>query len=325
MALSLPKCLLALTISAAGLAACVGAPAPIAAQTGAGAGSGVIAQPQVIKDCEQCPTLIAVPPGAFTMGSADGEPDRPETPIRRVNIAHRFAIGRTAVTQAQFARFIAAAHYQTSKGCGIIGAGGYHVDDAADWRNPGYGRPPRDDEPVVCVSWLDAKAYAHWLSQLTGRRYRLPSEAEWEYVAHAGTTSRYVWGEQADDACKHANLYDQAALQLNMPYAAANCSDGYVGVAPVASFPPNAFGVYDMIGNVWQWVEDCYLYEYPAWPVDGAPVEVLSACPLRSIRGGSWGTRVDRLRPTWRGRDPETRMNILFGFRVARDLDPTRR
>jgi formylglycine-generating enzyme required for sulfatase activity len=78
--------------------------------------------------------------------------------------------------------------------------------------------------------------------------------------------------------------------------------------------------LYDMTGNTWQWVEDCYLYQYPDWPVDGSPVEVYSACPLRSIRGGSWGTRVDRLRPSWRGRDPETRMNILFGFRVARDL-----
>jgi formylglycine-generating enzyme required for sulfatase activity len=295
------------------LAACADSRAPLSSQ------------PRTFKDCENCPTMVLVPPGGFTMGSADGEADRPETPIRHITIAYRFAVAQTPVTQAQFSRFIAATHHVTAKGCGIIGAGGYRLEGDADWRNPGYGRPPRDDEPVVCVSWLDAKAYVGWLSRQTRHRYRLLSESEWEYVARAGTNSRYVWGDDPEGACKHANLYDQSALKLNMPYAAANCSDGYEGVAPVASFPPNAFGVYDMIGNVWQWVEDCYLYEYPAWPVDGAPVEVLSACPLRSIRGGSWGTRVDRLRPSWRGRDPESRMNILFGFRIARDMDGGRR
>ncbi len=304
---------LVIAVVGATLASCVSSRAPVAAQS------------RIFTDCEHCPSMVVVPAGEFTMGSPDGEPDRPETPIRHVKIAYRFAVGETAVTQAQFARFIAATQYQTTKGCGIIGAGGYHVDGDADWRSPGYGRPPRDDEPVVCVSWLDAKAYVGWLSRQTRHRYRLLSESEWEYVARAGTTSRYVWGEDPDGACKSANLYDQSAVKLAMPYAPANCSDGFEGVAPVASFPPNAFGVYDMIGNVWQWVEDCYLYEYPAWPVDGAPVEVLSACPLRSIRGGSWGTRVDRLRPTWRGRDPENRMNILFGFRIARDLDGAQR
>jgi formylglycine-generating enzyme required for sulfatase activity len=311
--MSLRLFVLVMAMTAAILSACADSRAPPAAPSAS------------FKDCEYCPTMVVVPAGEFDMGSPDGESDRPETPIRHVKIAYRFAVGQTAVTQAQFARFIDATQYKTEKGCGIIGAGGYHLDGDADWRNPGYGRPPRDDEPVVCVSWLDAKAYASWLSRQTRHRYRLLSESEWEYVARAGTSTSYVWGVSPDGACKYANFYDQSALKLNMPYAAANCSDGYEGVAPVASFPPNAFGVYDMIGNVWQWVEDCYLYEYPAWPVDGAPVEVLSACPLRSIRGGSWGTRVDRLRPSWRGRDPEYRMNILFGFRIARDLDGARR
>lgn len=275
----------------------------------------------ILQDCRDCPPLVVVPPGEFKMGSLEGEPDRPETPIRDVKIAYSFAAGKTPVTNAQFASFIAATKYKTEKGCGVIGAGTYRVVPEADWRDPGYGRPPRDNEPVVCVSWLDARAYAAWLSKVTKHHYRLLSEAEWEYAARAGTTTRFPWGDTADEACKYANLYDQSALELKMPYEAPPCSDGFVTVAPVASFPPNKFGLYDMIGNVWQWVEDCYLYEYPAWPVDGKPVEVYSACPLRSIRGGSWGTRADRMRPSWRGRDPETRQNILFGFRIARDLN----
>ncbi len=172
---------------------------------------------------------------------------------------------------------------------------------------------------MVCVSWRDARAYAAWLSTRTGFRYRLLSEAEWEYAAKAGAVTRFPWGDNPDDACRFANLYDRSAVALKMPYAPAGCTDGFAKVAPVKSFPPNRFGLYDMTGNVWQWVEDCYLYQYPEWPVDGMPVEVYSACPLRAIRGGSWGTRVDRLRPTWRGRDAETTMNILFGFRVARE------
>jgi len=274
----------------------------------------------IIKDCNNCPQMVVIPPGSFKMGSLNGEPDRPEDPIRDIHIGYSFAGGRTSVTNAQFADFVAATGYVTQKGCGVIGDGGFRVVPQADWRDPGYGRPPAPNEPVVCVSWRDAKAYAAWLSKRTGKHYRLLSEAEWEYAAKAGSTTKFPWGDSADDACTYANLYDKAAAPLKMPYAAPNCSDGFIKVAPVASFPPNRFGLYDMTGNTWQWVEDCYLYQYPDWPVDGSPVEVYSACPLRSIRGGSWGTRVDRLRPSWRGRDPETRMNILFGFRVARDL-----
>jgi len=276
----------------------------------------------ILKDCRDCPALVVVPPGEFKMGSLEGDPDRPETPVRTVHIAYRFAVGRTSVTTGQFAEFVAKTGYKTEKGCGLIGDGTYHLSPDNDWRDPGYGRPAHDDEPVVCVSWTDAKAYVNWLSHVSGFRYRLLSEAEWEYAARAGKTTHFPWGDSAEDACRFANLYDRSAEVLKMPWPLPACSDGFARVAPVASFPPNAFGLYDMIGNTWQWTEDCYLYEYPEWPVDGTPVEVKSACPLRSIRGGSWGTRVERLRPSWRGRDPEYRKNILFGFRVARDIEP---
>jgi formylglycine-generating enzyme required for sulfatase activity len=285
-----------------------------AAQTGAPVAG------TVLQDCPDCPAMVVVPPGEFSMGSLEFESDRIEGPIHRVRIGYSFAVGRTSVTNAQYARFVAATGRASARGCGIIGRGGFHVGADNDWRDPGYGRPPRDTEPVVCVSWLDASAYAAWLSKLTHRHYRLLSEAEWEYAARAGSTTRFHWGDDPAVSCRHANLYDRSAVPLAMPYAPAPCDDGYETVAPVASFPPNAFGLYDMIGNVWQWVEDCYVYEYPPAPVDGRPVPGYAGCPLRSIRGGSWGTRVDRLRPSWRGRDPDTRLNILFGFRVARDL-----
>ncbi len=292
---------------------------------GAAAAPAAHAVGSTFQDCPDCPPLVVVPPGEFKMGSLEGEEDRPESPVRTVHIGYSFAVGRTPVTNAQYAAFVRATHHPTATGCTAIGAGpagggDYLVQDTGDWKNPGYGRPPLDDEPVVCVQWRDAKAYTAWLTQVTHHHYRLLSEAEWEYAARAGTTTRFPWGDDPAESCKHANLYDEAGSVLNMPYPPAPCNDGYVKAAPVASYPPNQFGLYDMIGNVWQWTEDCYLFEYPEWPVDGSPVEVKSACPLRSIRGGSWGTRVDRLRPSWRGRDPETRMNILFGFRIARDL-----
>jgi formylglycine-generating enzyme required for sulfatase activity len=274
----------------------------------------------IIQDCRDCPELVVIPPGSFKMGSLEGEPDRPETPIRDVRIAYSFAAGKTAVTNDQFARFIAATFYRPAQGCGFLSGAGFKFSPDQDWRDPGYGRAPEDDEPVVCVNWRDAKAYAAWLSKITHKHYRLLSEAEWEYAARAGSDARYPWGDDAAEICKYANLYDFSAARLKMPYLPAPCDDGFPEVAPVASFPPNAFGLYDMLGNVWQWVEDCSLHEYPARPNDGKPVEVKGACPLRAARGGSWATRADRLRPSWRGRDKEDTANRIFGFRIARDL-----
>jgi formylglycine-generating enzyme required for sulfatase activity len=286
----------------------------------AAAAKSVPAPGTIIQDCPNCPQLVVIPPGRFKMGSLEGAPDRPETPIRDIGIGYSFAAGKTPVTNGQFARFIETSHYRPAKGCGFLNGAGYKFSPDQDWRDPGYGRPPRDDEPVVCVSWLDAKAYAAWLSKITRHRYRLLSETEWEYAARAGAATRYPWGDAADDICRYANLYDRSAAGLNMAYPPAPCDDGFPEVAPVGSFPPNKFGLYDMLGNVWQWVEDCYLFLYPAWPADGKPVEVKSACPQRSARGGSWATMADRLRPSWRGRDTETTTNRIFGFRIARDL-----
>ena len=276
------------------------------------------------RDCPDCPEMVVVPPGEFDMGYDGGEPERYEGPVRRVRIGYAFAVGRTEVTNAQYRRFIeASGHPTTDAGCDIPPPGQRAPVPVpgTTWRDPGYGRPIRDDEPVACVRWSDAVAYVNWLAGVTGQRYRLLTEAEWEYAARAGTTGRHVWGEDVAAACRQANIYDQSASRATPQgdKRAAPCDDGFPGVAPVGSFAPNAFGLHDMIGNVWEWIEDCYEMPYSATPADGS-AQLARGCNRRGSRGGGWRSDYARQIPTFRGRDPESLTSQIFGFRVARDL-----
>ncbi|MCK6369779.1 MAG: formylglycine-generating enzyme family protein [Gammaproteobacteria bacterium] len=279
------------------------------------------------RDCPTCPAMMVIAPGKFRMGGEGGEPGRPEGPVREVRIGYAFALGRHEVTQAQFAAFVADTGYAMRGGCQVW-KDGWATPLGASWVDPGYGRLPFDDEPVTCVSWVDARAYVGWLAQRTGAPYRLPTEAEWEFAARAGTSGGFFWSGigGADDmasACEYANVYDRAGVAGNgFGWAAFDCDDGFARAAPVGSFRPNAFGLYDMIGNVWEWTADCYRAPYPAQPVDGSAVEADGPCARRTVRGGSWITRPDRQRVSFRGRDPETTLFSFFGFRVARDLTP---
>lgn len=275
--------------------------------------------PEPWQDCADCPELVTIAPGTFLMGRDDGEPGRFEGPVHEVTIAYSFALGRTEVTHGQFTRFVAATGYEPTPGCEVYPKQPERPATDFSWRDPGYGRAPLADEPVACVSWRDAMAYVAWLTETTGKPYRLPSEAEWEYAARAGTTTAFYWGDNADDACAYANIYDRAGLANGFNWAAAACDSGFVKAAPVGSFKPNAFGLYDMLGNVWEWVGDCYVVPYAA-PVDGSAHEVAGACDRRSVRGGSWITRPDRNTASFRGRDPDDTHFSMFGFRVARDL-----
>jgi formylglycine-generating enzyme required for sulfatase activity len=274
----------------------------------------------VFADCANCPEMVVIPPGSFTMGYEGGVNDeRYEGPPHPVSIDYSFAFGRLEITQAQFAEFVADTNYQAGTDCRMWTGETVEPVAGKDWRDPGYGRPPRDDDPVACVSWYDAKAYVAWLAKRTDKPYRLPTEAEWEYVAHGGDQTAYSWGDDPDAGCAVANYYDQAAAGLR-PWEPVACNDGQRIVAPVGSLAPNPFGVYDITGNVWEWAEDCYLVPYSVQPTDGTAYQTDGACEKRVVRGGAWHSRATWQRPTFRGRDTEDFVTQVFGIRVVREL-----
>jgi formylglycine-generating enzyme required for sulfatase activity len=283
----------------------------------------------VLRDCPQCPELVVVPAGRFMMGSDDGESGRPEGPIHEVNLRRPFALARTEVTVGEFRRFVEATGYQVAAGCRVQSAQvvkGERVgwDDRADagWQSPGFVGALREDMPVVCVGHADARAYAAWLASVSGKPYRLPSEAEWEYAARAGSRGIYPWGNNPDLGCGSANLYDRSARRLlDFGWGFADCDDGHPELAPVGQLRANAFGLHDMIGNVWEWTADCYREPYDPANGDGRVVTGEGQCQRWTVRGGGWMTRPSRQRPTFRGRDPVDARYSYFGFRVARDLE----
>ena len=286
---------------------------------------------RMIQDCDGCGELVVIPAGRFMMGSdTDNEKMRPEGPMHRVHIKHDFALGRTEVTLGQFKRFIAATGYQVSKGCrvqerkqGPQGRIEWHDDATRSWQDPALSKPQADDEPVVCVGRIDALAYAAWLTKSTGKHYRLPSESEWEYAARAGASGSFYWGSNPDNACAYGNFYDRSAhAASDFGWSYVDCDDGFAELAPVGHFQPNAFGLYDMLGNAWEWTADCYHEFYDAKvPTDGSAFVGDADCNSWSVRGGGWMTRPSRQRITFRGRDPNNAHYSYFGFRIARDLD----
>ena len=245
----------------------------------------------VFRDCPECPEMVVVPAGSFTMGSPSSEKGRDdnEGPVHRVRIPVPFAVGKYEVTFAEWDACVSAG-----------GCGGYRPKDR------GWGRGRR---PVIFASWKDAKAYVGWLSEKTGKEYRLLSESEWEFAARAGTTTRYSWGN--------------AIIGRNR----ANCRGcgsrwDFKETAPVGSFAANGFGLHDMHGNVYEWVEDCWNGSYAGAPSDGSAWES-GDCSQRVLRGGSWYRLPRYLRAASRGwGDTGFRYYVSGGFRVARTLTP---
>jgi formylglycine-generating enzyme required for sulfatase activity len=269
--------------------------------------------------------MVTIPAGSFKMGSPADEPERldDEGPQHRVKVA-AFELGKTEVTVAQYRAFTEATNYRTeaeisagsNKGCLAWLAGEKGVSYPADlnWRNPGIVQGK--DDPVVCLSWNDAQAYVRWLSRDTGERWRLPTEAEWEYAARAGTTTPFSTG-----ACITTR---QANYNGNFDYKDCGAKTGvYVSkTQPVGSYPANPWGLHDLPGNVWEWVEDCYHDSYQGAPTDGS-AWTQGACPARVVRGGSWYGSPRVLRSAFRGRSvPGSRVSNDVGFRVARTLTP---
>ena len=232
---------------------------------------------KVVKDCAECPEMVVIPGGRFEMGSAHGSPS--ERPVHAVAILNAYAIGRTEVTQEQWR--------------------------AVTGSNPSHFSSCGDNCPVENVSWDDVQGFLAKLNAKTGKQYRLPTEAEWEYVARAATTTHYSWGD--DVGTNHANC-DGCGSQWD------NRS-----TAPVASFPPNAFGVYDMHGNVSEWVGDCWNDNYDGAPDDGG-AWVYEGCTDHAYRGGAWGLNPRFMRAASRSWGTPGKRLDTRGLRLARNL-----
>jgi len=251
--------------------------------------------------------------------ASEGVPDDRRswaTPLHPVSI-RAFALGRFEVTRAEFTAFVRESAHQAGTSCVGRGDDGKWIEQPGrTWREPGFPQSERD--PVVCVSWNDAKAYVAWLSSKTGKSYRLPSEAEWEYAARAGTTTARPWGQGVQDACAHANVADQSAKELFAELPIHGCRDGHAFTSPVASYRANAFGVHDMIGNVEEWVEDCWNYGYEGAPSDGGAWTSGVFCNRRIQRGGAWHDGPARARSGHRWWNLAGGRDVGTGFRVAR-------
>lgn len=280
----------------------------------------------IFRECENCPDMVMVPAGEVLMGSASGDIDNGtaaanEAPQHKAVIKRPIAIGRFEVTRDQYAAFVKSSGYKGEDHCTTFEHN--TPQDRADrsFLNPGYAQD--GNHPVVCVSWTNAKAYVDWLSKTTGKPYRLLSEAEYEYAARAGGTSRYGFGDDPADMCKYANGADQSAKTAGLPGDAPymNCKDGYPFTAPVGSFPPNAFGLHDLIGNVWEWTEDCFYSDYATAQLDNA-THAGRVCSTRAVRGGDWFSAASSLRPAVRAKAEADAHYDDIGFRVARTLGP---
>ena len=262
------------------------------------------------RDCPDCPEMVVVPAGSYRMGSVAWENGRDdnEGPVHEVTFAAPFALGVYEVTVAEFGRFVAETGYSAASSCN----GG----SSSSWRNPGFDQS--GGHPVVCVSWRDAKNYAEWLRSKTGEAYRLASESEWEYAARAGTTTPWPWGLGVADQCRHENGLDDSLKDV---FGKIGCNDGHRQTAAAGSYAANAWGLHDMLGNVWEWTEDCYNGNYAGAPSDGSVWEG-GDCTKRVLRGGAYLLGPSDLRAANRGGGAVGNRYSVGGFRVARTLAP---
>ncbi|MBN8475893.1 SUMF1/EgtB/PvdO family nonheme iron enzyme [Sulfuritalea sp.] len=283
--------------------------------------SGAIPSPgTVIHDCAECPELVAVAPGEYTMGSGPKErlrePD--EEPAHRVRVATSIAVGKYEVTRGQYSAFVKETGREQKPGCHSTRGGVFHKNPKATWQNPGFEQ--KDDDPVVCVSWDDAQAYLAWLGKKTAKQYRLLNESEWEYVARAGTTGSRHWAD-ADQAatCRYASVADTTFKSVSPGAPLFPCSDGFAFTAPVGRFPANPFGIHDLLGNAWEWTEDCWNEGYAGAPALAAP-RLTGSCAERVFRGGAWNSAPSTVRAAYRDRGSKDERHDNLGFRAARSL-----
>ena len=262
------------------------------------------------RDCSECPEMVVLPAGSFMMGSPVDEANRAgdEGPRHQVRIGEGIGVGKYEVTRREFGMFVGETGHDMRGGCRNPNytKAKWELDNARSWRSPGLIQGEKD--PVVCVSWEDAKGYVEWLTGKTGKGYRLLCESEWEYAVRAGTRTGYSWGGEI------------GVNRANCVGCGSRWDDK--STARVGSFAANGYGLHDMHGNVSEWVEDCWHGDYEGAPGDGRAWATGGDCSRRLLRGGSWLNYPGYLRSAYRLRlTAGSRYNDL-GFRVARTLTP---
>ncbi|MGA3302081.1 MAG: SUMF1/EgtB/PvdO family nonheme iron enzyme [Methylovirgula sp.] len=274
-------------------------PAPLSTQEECG-----LKPRDAFKECTDCPEMVVIPPGSYTMGSSDNEAgrDKNESPRHSVTIAKPFAVARYDITRDQFAAFVADTGYETGTKC-YVWTGKWEEKAGVTWLNPTFQQA--GNHPAVCVNWYDAGAFVNWLNKKTGKSYRLLSESEYEYATRAATTTAYYWGNEL--GAGNANCHE-----CGSQYDAKSTS-------PVGSFKPNDFGLYDMVGNVRQLVEDCWNATYDGAPADNS-ARTTGDCDNRVNRGGSWNSPGSSLRSAARTDVGATFHLYDMGIRVGRNL-----
>ena len=269
----------------------------------------------VIRDCPTCPAMTVLPAGRFTQGSDRADAPPFEKPLHWVIIGQPLAMSTNPVTVGEFQQFIAATNWDM-QGCDTYdGEWKRHPDNS--WKSPGFEQTAA--HPVTCASWEDAQAFAEWLSTKTGHKYRLPSASEWEYGARAGTDAVQPWTD-GSDACANANVADASAAQRYPGWTVFACDDGYVNTAPVGIFKANAFGLHDMLGNVFQWTEDCWHPDYVDAPIDGSARDD-GGCTERELRGGSWFSTPAYVRANYRNHFASDYRTSSVGIRLVRGIE----
>ena len=251
-----------------------------------------------LKDGCEGPGMVVLPPGRFRMGDLGGDGGSDEQPVHTVTISRPIAMGRYPVTFEGYDRFVAATEDR----------GFLKALFRKKLKRPGAAGWGRGRRPVINVNWHDAKAYVAWLSEQTGKRYRLPSESEWEYAARARTETAYSWGNEI--GVNRANSVDSGSKWSDKK------------TSPVGSFAPNGFGLYDMHGNVWEWVEDCWHYNYEGAPSDGSAWTSGGDSDRRVVRGGAWDSDPRDLRAAHRFSACPSERSGIGGFRLVLDLNP---
>ncbi|EGC39575.1 hypothetical protein DICPUDRAFT_96521 [Dictyostelium purpureum] len=300
------------------------------------------------KDCQDsyCPEMVVIPQGSFIMGGSDeehaalsisNEIKKWDLPRHQVTFKKKFAIGQFEITSKQFREFVKETGYKIPKGCIAIKnivdpSTGNRVsrlsfNDELDYENLGEGFEDRDEShPAVCLRREDVRNFAQWLSIKTGQTYRLPYEAEWEYVTRADQKYQYyIWGNTTEGGCKYANLYDLDSFnRFKLVFKNFNCTDGFVATAPVGSYLPNQFGIYDLLANAREWVDDCWHYSFDGAPSDGSRwgEENNGLCDFGVLRGGSFFYNTFNVRIAYRNAYFSSQSkSYMWGGRLVREIN----